>query len=169
MNPDPWDDELIDMGDSELVEFSPVSDPFLMNPGGDAMFTLVPFLMAIIVIGFVVTVIVKLVKAGQTYATNSASPEQTVGATVVAKRTQTEGGMNDTPVRTLHFVTFQDAAGDRVELRLSPEEYGQLAEGDQGALTRQGTWYRRFERSRMAPLDGTWEAPGGTTLAPPPA
>ena len=44
---------------------------------------------------------------------------------------------------------------------------GQLAEGDEGQLTRQGTWFRSFERRRVIPVDETWEAPQGPHLPPP--
>lgn len=141
-------------------------DPFA-GPG-DAMFTAVPTLMGLIFTVFVVVVVVKLIKAGTAFATNSSLPQQTVTARVVGRRTRTEGG-GDTPVRTLHFATFETSTGERVEVKVPQQDYGQLAEGDEGQLTHQGTWYRRFERRRVIPLDGTWEAPGGPSLAPPPA
>ena len=47
---------------------------------------------------------------------------------------------------TTYYVTFQVESGDRMELRLSGTEYGQLAEGDTGKLSFQGTRYLGFER-----------------------
>ena len=47
---------------------------------------------------------------------------------------------------TTYYVTFQVESGDRIELRLSGTEYGQLAEGDTGRLSFQGTRYLGFER-----------------------
>ena len=48
---------------------------------------------------------------------------------------------------TTYYVTFQVESGDRMELRLSGTEYGQLAEGDTGKLSFQGTRYLGFERN----------------------
>ena len=47
---------------------------------------------------------------------------------------------------TTYYVTFQVESGDRMELRLSGTEYGQLAEDDTGKLSFQGTRYLGFER-----------------------
>ena len=47
---------------------------------------------------------------------------------------------------TSYYVTFQVESGDRMELNLSGQEYGLLAEGDRGKLTFQGTRYLGFER-----------------------
>lgn len=130
------------------------------DPGG-GMFTVVPVLIGVVFLVVVVLAVARLVTAGRTHAANAASPEQTVVARVVAKRTRTEGGGNDTAVRTTSFVTFERPDGERVELTVPAREYGQLVEGDEGRLTHQGTWYRGFERNRMPRLDGTWEAPAG--------
>lgn len=51
-----------------------------------------------------------------------------------------------TTTSTTYYVTFQVASGDRMELRVDGREYGQLAEGDFGELTFQGTRYLGFER-----------------------
>ena len=59
-------------------------------------------------------------------------------------------GTGHTTRSTTYYVTFQFDGGDRSELRLSGPEYGQLAEGDQGLLTFQGTRYLGFERRGAA-------------------
>ncbi|MFX0539917.1 DUF2500 domain-containing protein [Ornithinimicrobium sp. Y1847] len=144
--------------------------PFMgpgMDPGGGA-FTVIPALIGIVFVIGVIFMIFKLIQAGHTFAENSSSPELTVPAKLVAKRTTTSGGGNDTHVTTTHYATFEVASGERMELKVNGREYGQLAEGDEGTLTHQGTWYRKFERSRVLPLDGTWEAPGGASPLPPP-
>ena len=45
------------------------------------------------------------------------------------------------------FERYSVVGGDRMELRLSGTEYGQLAEGDTGRLSFQGTRYLGFERN----------------------
>lgn len=144
-------------------------DPFDMPGPGPGMFTAVPVIMGLIFAAVVVLVILNLVRAGSTFATNAALPKETVAAKVVAKRTQAQGGVGDSPVHTSYFATFQTTDGGRVEVRVPAAEYGQLAEGDEGQLTHQGTRYHGFERRRVIPLDGTWEAPGGPSLPPPEA
>lgn len=143
------------------VSLDPIAGP------GEGLFSTMPVLMGIFFIIFVTVVVVKLVQAGQTFANNSALPEQTVAARVVGKRTHTEGGAGDSAVQTAYFATFEVGSGERIEVKIPPREYGQFAEGDQGQLTHQGTWYRGFERRRVIPTDGSWEAPGGPSLRPP--
>lgn len=150
---------------TDVVFDEVVLDPFTAPTGG-GLFTAVPVLMGLILVTFVVIVVLKLVRAGQTYAANSALPEETVAARLVGKRTQTEGG-GDSAVRTVYFATFETAGGERVEMKVPGGDYGQLAEGDEGQLTRQGTWFRSFERRRVIPVDETWEAPQGPHLPPP--
>ena len=80
---------------------------------------------------------------------NNASPCLTVPAKVVAKRSShhhhhhAHGGMHHS---THYHVTFEVESGDRMELSLSGQEYGLLAEGDTGRLSFQGTRYLSFER-----------------------
>ena len=45
------------------------------------------------------------------------------------------------------FERYSVVGGDRMELRLSGTEYGQLAEGDTGRLSFQDTRYLGFERN----------------------
>ena len=47
---------------------------------------------------------------------------------------------------TKYFATFQFESGDRLELSVSPGEYGMLVEGDRGQLSFQGTRYLGFAR-----------------------
>ena len=44
-----------------------------------------------------------------------------------------------------YYVTFQVESGDKIELCVSSSEYSQLAEGDQGKMTFQGTRYLGFK------------------------
>lgn len=86
-------------------------------------------------------------KAWQTRRANAASPQQSFPVRVVAKRDQTSGG-GDSAARTKYFVTFERLDHLRVEFSVSGEQYGMLAEGDQGRLTHQGTWFVDFQRDR---------------------
>lgn len=86
-----------------------------------------------------------------TWNKNNHSPRLTVGATIVAKRTNVThhhsgGADNIGSSSTTYYVTFQVESGDRMELHVSGQEYGMLAEGDFGRLTFQGTRYLGFER-----------------------
>lgn len=73
---------------------------------------------------------------------NNNSPKLTVSATVVAKRMEVHGKH----ASTWYHATFQVESGDRIELTIDGNEYGQLVEGDQGSLTFQGTRYLSFKR-----------------------
>lgn len=93
-----------------------------------------------------------------TWNKNNHSPRLTVDATVVAKRTNVthhhSGAAGDmtgahgytSSSSTTYYVTFQVESGDRMELHVSGQEYGMLAEGDFGKLSFQGTRYLGFER-----------------------
>ncbi len=90
---------------------------------------------------------------------NNKAPRLTVEATVVSKRTDVtrhhhnsgvmangvSTGMH-TSSSTWYYATFQVQSGDRMELSVSGNDYGMLAEGDHGMLSFQGTRYLGFER-----------------------
>ena len=78
---------------------------------------------------------------------NNNSPKLTVAAAVVAKRMDVTYHHNHTS-STCYYVTFQVLSGDRMELSVSGEEYGMLAEGDVGELSFQGTRFLAFERKQ---------------------
>lgn len=48
--------------------------------------------------------------------------------------------------RADYFATFEKTTGERVELTLSGEDYGLIAEGDLGRLTHQGWAFKEFVR-----------------------
>lgn len=116
------------------------------SPFDDFMFSAMPifgFIVFALVIGGFIFVIVKGI--GQ-WSSNNNSPRLTVPAQVKTKRTNTRGGSGDSSARTTYYVTFQVESGDRMELQMSGEDYGMLADGDLGILTFQGTRYLGFER-----------------------
>ena len=122
---------------------------------GIGMFNIMFFLIfGVVIVMFIVTA----VKGISTWNKNNNSPRLTVEATVSSKRQNVDvhhhnTGDNNamhTTTSTTYYVTFQVASGDRMELRVDGREYGQLAEGDQGLLTFQGTRYLGFERRGAA-------------------
>ena len=124
------------------------------------MFSIVPIFIIVIFVAVVGMFVVTAVRGVRTWSKNNASPRLTVPAQVAAKRTSVthhrrhahgshHGGMGvgHTTAHTSYYATFQVESGDRMEFAVSGPEYGMLAEGDQGALTFQGTRYLSFERS----------------------
>lgn len=119
-----------------------------MNIFSFQLFEILFFLMFCLV--FTIFIVVIIAGLSQ-WNRNNAAPRLTVPAQVVAKRTDTSHHHHGTNhhVSTFHhyYVTFQVESGDRMELSLPGQEFGQLVAGDRGMLTFQGTRYLRFERS----------------------
>ncbi|MFD1780986.1 DUF2500 domain-containing protein [Fredinandcohnia salidurans] len=122
---------------------------------GDMMFNAVPIFMMIVFVAVIVLVIFNLGKGINQWKKNEDSPRLSVPAIVKSKRThvsrhthhQTEPHHhNHVTSSTSYYVTFEFESGDRSEFTVSGGEYGQLAEGDMGKLTFQGTRYLGFER-----------------------
>lgn len=115
---------------------------------GFQMFNIFGFLL---VIGVFITIFVKGI--GQ-WNKNNKSPQLTVPATLIAKRTDVSrrhhSGVGDRHhhhhTSTSYYVTFQVESGDRMEFHVTGPEYGLLIEGDSGKLTFQGTRYLGFAR-----------------------
>lgn len=118
---------------------------------GFGMFQFMFIIVFMIVIG---TFIMTFVKGISQWNKNNNSPRLTVPVVVVAKRTDVSHHHHNTGVNnhhhyhtsTTYYVTFQVESGDRMELQMSGNEYGLLAEGDAGMLSFQGTRYLGFER-----------------------
>ena len=122
--------------------------------GFDLMETLFPILF-IAVVGLIAAMAVRGILE---WNKNNHSPRLTVPATVVAKREDISHTRHTnagdvtgahgfrTTVSTTYYATFEVESGDRMELCLNGEAYGQLAEGDVGMLSFQGTRYLGFER-----------------------
>ena len=108
-------------------------------------------LVFVLVIGvFIFTAVRGLMQ----WHSNNQSPRLTVAARLVSKRTHVSvhhhnhganAGVHHSS-STTYFATFEVESGDRMELKVSGQEFGMLAEGDQGLLTFQGTRYLSFER-----------------------
>ena len=113
------------------------------------LFTLVPIFIGLVFVLVIGAIIFAIVKGIGTWAWNNQQPVVTMAARVVAKRTETRGMGDDSPVRTSYYATFELPGGERREVGISGSEYGQLAEGDAGNLTMQGTRYQGFARSQV--------------------
>ncbi len=116
--------------------------------------TLFP-LVFLLMFGFALyTLISSIAARAQEKRKNDASPRLTVPAAVVTKRAQVgtthhhnaATNTGGTYYNTKYFATFQFESGDRLELSVSPGEYGMLVEGDRGQLSFQGTRYLGFVR-----------------------
>jgi Protein of unknown function (DUF2500) len=68
-------------------------------------------------------------------------------ASVVTKRGQFSSGTENSSSATSYYVTFELRGGERLEFQMLGAQYGQLAEGDRGRLTHQGTRYKGFDRT----------------------
>ena len=114
------------------------------NMGID-LFSLMYFVVFVIMIA---VFIVALAKGLQQWNRNNHSPRLIVPARITSKREECHHHHHDnhTSTSTTYYVTFEVESGDRIELGVNGWEYGQLAEGDFGKLTFQGTRYLGFER-----------------------
>ncbi|MGC3954410.1 MAG: DUF2500 domain-containing protein [Propionicimonas sp.] len=135
----------------------------------DTMFNLI---FGLVVVGFVVilgVMVAGVVRSARQGIKNNAAPEVTAQARVVDKRIEISGGgtthsgptmssdgtftsagmSTSSPVHEEHYVTFEQAGGERFELKVPASEYGLLVVGDQGAVTMKGTRYLGFQRELM--------------------
>lgn len=80
---------------------------------------------------------------------NYNSPILTVSATIVDMRRKIHHHHSNGHHHHSHsyHVAFEVETGDRMELRVRRNEYRELAVGDRGLLTYQGTRYLGFERA----------------------
>ena len=80
---------------------------------------------------------------------NENSPVLTEPATIVDMRRKTHHHHHKHGHSHSHsyHVTFEKAGGERIELRVKRYEYKEMALGDRGMLTHQGTRYQGFERT----------------------
>lgn len=131
-----------------------VTAPIIGYGGFGWMGALYP-LFSLVVIAVIVVVVVKGISQ---WHSNNQAPRLTVAVIVVAKRADTQihhhgsvepaTGFHTTTstTTTTYYATFQVESGDRMEFVVPDGAYGQLAEGDRGLLTFQGTRYLGFVR-----------------------
>ena len=111
------------------------------------------FIFSVFFVLFMIAFFVILGKNIAQWFKNNNSPRLSVNAKIVARRESVEhhhhhNGHHDmgTTYSTTYYVTFQVESGDRMEFYVPSNEYGYLAEGDEGILRFQGTRYLGFDR-----------------------
>jgi hypothetical protein len=120
------------------------------------MFTIVPIFIGAIFIFVLGGIILTAIKGIGQWNYNNGQPVLTSPARVVAKRTDVSTSHSNLHsddsfhhhdhTSTSYYVTFELASGERREVQVGGQEYGMLAEGDQGDFTFQGTRYKGFVR-----------------------
>ena len=120
---------------------------------GGGVFMALFILVFLMILG---TFLAMLLRGIGQWSRDNRSPRLTVGALVTAKRTNVShhrhsgaDGVGHTASSTTYYATFEVKSGDRMELQLSGQDYGLLAEGDRGYLTFQGSRYLGFEREQQ--------------------
>jgi hypothetical protein len=109
----------------------------------DAIFALVPLIFGFVIILMVIMISKNVIE----WHRNNQQPVLSQEARVVTKRTMVRGdGSHSGGARTFYYCTFELRNDRRLECRVSGNEYGLLAEGDEGTLTFQGTRYHGFQR-----------------------
>ncbi|MCR3954678.1 MAG: DUF2500 domain-containing protein [Gudongella sp.] len=112
------------------------------------VFFLFPFLFFV----FFVVVVIRIIKSFSHLNTSTRQPTLNVNARVVGKREdyrRFSKGNRSHPLdtgRSIYFVTFEFDSGDRLEFRVSREEYELMYEGDEGILVFQGIIFHSFDR-----------------------
>lgn len=99
----------------------------------------------------VLTIVLVSVSGGvYRWFSNNKQPVLSVNSVISSKRTAVshhhESDSSAHHSSTTYYLTFEVESGDRLEFRVSGEEFGQSAEGDEGKLTLQGSRYLGFER-----------------------
>lgn len=123
-----------------------------MGFGFDLISALFPILFLVVFVIVIGTFIVTAVRGVSRWNKNNQSPVLDVEALVVSRRADVSSHINhhdDVSSRhmsTRYYVTFEVASGDRMELSVSGQEYGMIAEGDCGTLRFQGTRFLSFQR-----------------------
>ena len=102
------------------------------------LFVLIWFILFFVMIGRGVTQFIE----------NENSPVLTIPATIVDMRRKTHHHHSNGHHHHTHsyHITFQTQEGELIELRVKWYEYRELAIGDKGMLTHQGTRYQGFAR-----------------------
>ena len=103
------------------------------------------FIMFFLVFGMFIFVFVKNISE---WHKNNNSPRLSVDAKIVDKRMATHHHHSNGHHHHTHsyHITFEVQSGDRMELRVPRDEFGLLAEDDEGVLFFQGTRYLGFKR-----------------------
>ena len=109
--------------------------------------------MELLVVLFFILFFAVLAKNIAQFFKNEASPRLTVPAKIVDMQRKTHHHHSNGHHHHTHtyHVTFEVESGDRMELKVSRNEYGMLVVGDSGRVSFQGTRYLGFERGLEEP------------------
>ena len=127
-------------------EMSPI-EKFMTGGGFMTLFVIV----FVVILGIILTVLISGITQ---WNKNNHSPKLIVPAKVTSKRIDVSRSHHDSngdgisdhhSSSTWYYITFEFETKDRMEFAVRGEEYGLLAEGDQGKLTFQGTRYLGFQ------------------------
>jgi len=117
-----------------------------MGFGLDNLFFTIPMIIVIMFLFIIISIIYNFIK-------NSSAPILSEKVKVVAKRFDVSHSYHAELENTTHFtssttyyITFENEAGQRFELMVGPNDYGLIVEGDEGIVTYQGEWFKKFER-----------------------
>ena len=111
--------------------------------------------MEIFVVLFFILFFAVIAKNVGQWFKNENSPRLTVPAKIVDMRRHTHHHHSNGHHHHTHtyHVTFEVESGDRMELKVSRNEYGMLVVGDSGRVSFQGTRYLGFEQGLEEPDD----------------
>ncbi|MEI2775192.1 MAG: DUF2500 domain-containing protein [Tetrasphaera sp.] len=119
------------------------------HDSGAPTWFVIAFLAIVVLFGaLMVAIMLAVIRGVRRSAANRRAPLLNRPATVVAKRTGISGGGNSS-ASSHYFATFEFPDRSREEFGLRGEDYGLLAEGDQGTVTTQGTRFHGFQRGGL--------------------
>ena len=104
--------------------------------------TLMMILFFVVFVLFLTTIFVVIGHVFRRKNEIAKSPQLTLPARVVSRRTAVWGEH----AHTIYYATFELQNGNRVELSMNGQEYGMLADGDLGTLTYRGPKFISFVR-----------------------
>lgn len=101
----------------------------------------IPIFIIAVGIGVAIMFAFALVGIARRGVAIASAPTISLPATVVTKRIQ-----NRSDSGSGYFATFEVRGGERIELHVRGDQYGQLVEGDRGLLTHKGPLFQGFDR-----------------------
>lgn len=113
------------------------------------LFTIVPLFIGAVFVFVFGMIVFQAAKGVAEWAHNNNLPVESAPARLVTKRTETGGRIHHRHhgrISTYYYATFELETGERREFHLYGQDYGLLAEGDEGTLSYQGTRYLGFQR-----------------------
>lgn len=117
---------------------------------GMDFYTFDVFFLFFPIIIFIVFMLIIFINVKE-YNRNKSSPILSERVRVVDRRTEVSYIMHTNSefhnvAHTNYYITFENEAGQRFELKVGPTDYGLIVEGDYGVVTYQGKWFKKFER-----------------------